>query len=370
MRSGSLSPWLLLVIDVSVALMFLSALAAVLSVLWVRYWRRRLSLPEGFDEVIETRTPDGATIVLARIRPMGAASKRPPVIFCHGLAMNRRALALDPQRSLARLLAERGRDCWLLELRGASNARHGSETLRASFDTYLREDIPTALAYVRAATDVDRVDWVGFSMGGMLAYAHLGAMQGDGVRRLVTIGSPVRFKGYVGRRFMGAAPYVFSPFGLHVGAPLGWLASGAAPLLWPGLPLQITHGFRGHHYAPATLRSAFAAGFSNVPAGVMNEFARWVRDDALTSDDGACDYRASLSAVTVPTLVIAGDRDRLALPACVREAYERVGSAEKRYLEVGPAAGAHAHYDHLDLILGGSAVDEVFSHAIEWIERD
>jgi pimeloyl-ACP methyl ester carboxylesterase len=370
MRSGSLPPWLLLLVELGLALALLSALAAVLSVLWVRFWRARLSRLDGFDEVVETRTPDGATIVLARIRPVGAPSGRPPVVLCHGLAMNRHALALDPQRSLARLLAERGRDCWLLELRGASNKRHGREALGGSFDTYLSDDVPTALAYVRAATDAPLVDWVGFSMGGMLAYAHLGAMQGDGIRRLVTIGSPVRFKGYVGRRFMGAAPYVFSPFGVSMAAPLGWLASGAAPLLWPGLPVGITHGFRGHHYDAATLRRAFAAVFSNVPAGVMTEFARWVRDDTLTSDDGARDYRAALETVDVPTLVIAGDRDRLALPPCVREAYERIRATEKRYLEVGPASGAHAHYDHLDLILGVRAVDEVFVHAIDWLEKD
>ena len=274
MRSGSLPPWFLLLTEIALALLVLAALGAVVAVLWVRFWRRRLSRLEGYDEIVETTAPDGATIVLARIRPIGTPSKRPPVIFCHGLAMNRHALALDPQRSLARMLAERGRDCWLLELRGASNATQDRLIRGATFDTYLTQDIPTALAYVRAATDAPMVDWVGFSMGGMLAYAHLGAMQGDGIRRLVTIGSPVRFKGYVGRRFMGAAPYVFSPFGLRVGAPLGWLATGAAPLVWPGLPLLVTHGFRGHHYDAATLRRAFAAGFSNVPAGVMNQFAR------------------------------------------------------------------------------------------------
>lgn len=370
MRSGSLPPWLLLALEISLALAALSVFAALASVLWVRFWRARLSPADGFDEVHETRTADGATIVLARIRPLGAPSRRPPVVFCHGLAMNRRALALDPQRSLAHLLAQRGRDCWLLELRGASNARHGREASRASFDTYLREDIPTALAFVRAATDAEHVDWVGFSMGGMLAYAHLGAMRGEGVRRLATLGSPVRFKGYVGRRFMGAAPYVFSPFGVSIGAPLGWLATGAAPLFWPGLPLRVTHGFRGHHYDAATLRSVFAAGFSNVPAGVMNAFARWVRDDTLTSDDGARDYRGSLAAITVPTLVIAGDRDRLALPPCVREAFERVCSVEKQYVEIGTASGARAHYDHLDLILGRDAPSEVFSHVIDWLERD
>ncbi len=365
-----LPPWYVL----ALAALALAAVAALVglavAVSWVRFWRRRLGLSVGFDEVVETRTPDGATIVLGRIRPRGPASALPPVLLCHGLAMNRHALAFDPEQSLARVLAARGRDCWLLELRGASNARHDREIRGGTFDTYLANDVPTALAYVRAATDAERVDWVGFSMGGMLAYAFLGAAQGDGVRRLVTIGSPVRFKGYPAPRAMGAAPYIFTPFGLHLSAPLGWLAAGAAPLIWPGLPHAVTRGFRGQHYDRGALRTIFASAFSDVPAGVMKQFARWVRDDSLTSEDGARDYREGLASITAPTLVIAGDRDRIALPACVREAYERVGAGERRFVEVGPRSGASAHYDHLDLIMGSKARDEVFGYVVDWLERE
>lgn len=369
MHLGSWPPWYVLALAALVTLLVLAALALGLATRWVAFWRRRLKPPVDFDEVFETRTRDGATLVLGRIRPVGSPSSLPPIVFCHGLAMNRYALALDPQRSLARAFAARGRDCWLLELRGASLGRFSSAARAATFDTYASHDIPTALAYVTTATGAERVDWVGFSMGGMLAYAHLGALHGDSVRRLVTLGSPVRFKGYPAARAMGAAPYVFTPFGLRIAAPFGWLATSVAPLLWPGLPLFVTRGFRGHHYDREALRSIFGASFSDVPAGVMKQFARWVREDSLTSDDGARDYRAGLATITVPTLVISGDRDRLALPPCVREAYERIGAAEKKYRDVGPASGAHAHYDHLDLIMGAKAYDEVFADVFDWLGR-
>ncbi len=367
MTFDRLLPWIALGLA---ALAVLGVLAAVAAVLWVRFWRRRLSPDGGFDEVIETRTRDGATVVLTRIRPRGEPSRRPPVVLCHGLAMNRHALALDPERSLARALAARGRDCWLVELRGASPTGVRGAARAATFDTYLEHDVPTALATVRAATDADVVDWVGFSMGGMLAYAHLGAMRGEGVRRLVTIGSPVRFTGYPATRAMVAAPYVFTPFGLNVTTPLGWLATGAAPLAGPWLPVKLTRGLRPHHYDAVALRRVLGAAFSDVPAGVMKSFARWVHDDSFASADGRVDYRAGIARITVPLLVIAGDRDRLALPPCVKEAHALAGSAEKRFLEVGTATGAHAHYDHLDLIMGTKAPDEVFAHVIDWLERD
>jgi pimeloyl-ACP methyl ester carboxylesterase len=355
--------WILLAIVVA------PLVALFLAIVWVRFWRTRLTLPDGFDEISQTRTADGAIVRLARLRPKGTPSQLPPVVLCHGLAMNRLALAFDAEHSLAHMLAARGRDCWLLELRGASHENSGPAARSATFDTYLTHDVPTALAHVRAATDAPDVDWVGFSMGGMLAYAHLGAMQGDGIRRLVTLGSPVAFKGHGIAGVAGAAPYVFTPMGLHVTAPLGFLIALVAPLAWPGLPLVLSRGLRGRHYSASTLRRIMASAFSDVPAGVMKQFARWVRNDVLTRNDGTYDYRESLSAVTVPTLVIAGDRDRLALPPCVREAYERCGAQEKRYLEVGVASGASDHYDHLDLVMGHRAHDEVFSHVIAWLDR-
>lgn len=98
-------------------------------------------LREGFpfDEVETLTLSDGARIVLGSTsRPRSDAALLLLVILCHGLAMNRHAFALDPERSLAARLAAEGRDVWVLELRGASNPRNpNAATHTSTFDSYV-----------------------------------------------------------------------------------------------------------------------------------------------------------------------------------------------------------------------------------------
>jgi len=337
--------------------------------LWVFLAARRLRLPEFFDEVHQVDTPDGSTITLCRLRPQGAPTDAPPVLLCHGLAMNRRAFALLPDRSFARALAATGRDVWALELRGAADGRHPRSLRSATFDTYAGVDVPLAIEQVRTITGAPAVDWVGFSMGGMLAYAHLGARGGDGVRRLVTIGSPVHFGGLPIRRGLGLAPLLFAPARLLVRTPFRLLSLIAAPIIWSGVPRLFSQGLRGDHYDTRSLRHVMANALADVPMGVSVQFVRWIREGRFDSNDHAHDYLAGLAKVTVPTLVIAGSRDRLALSEAVLEAARRIpaGAASR---VVGKETGATRNYDHLDLILGDRALEEVFPLVQRWLDAE
>lgn len=342
--------------------------AALAVWLWVLFAARRLRLPEFFDEVHPQRTPDGATVVLCRLRPRGAAFDAPPVVLCHGLAMNRRAFALEPARNFAERLAELGRDVWVIELRGATDAWHARTLRQATFDTYAAIDVPLALEQVRAATGAAEVDWVGFSMGGMLAYAHLGARGGGGVRRLVTIGSPVHFERHPIAWGAAIAPLVFAPAQLLTRTPFRFLSLLVAPLMWPGVPRRLSQGLRADHYEAASLRRVMANALASVPTGVSLQFVRWLREGRFDSVDRAFDYFAGLDRITVPTLVIAGSHDRLAPPHAVLDASKKIGRVAVRV--IGRATGASRDYDHLDLILGGSALAEVFPHVHAWLQPE
>lgn len=333
---------------------------------WVATWRRRLRTPDGFDETAQFVTEDGASVFLGRLRPVEDDPTRPPVILCHGLAMNRRAFAFDPDKSLARALSARGRDVWVLELRGSDELAGTTAAHDATFDTYAREDVAAALRYVRRATGRDEVDWVGFSMGGMLAYAWLGALGGGGVRRLVTIGSPVRFEGVRIERVARFVPALLAPF--RKVTPVNFLLTLVAPLMGGWMPRWLGEGFRTEHYDDATLRRVMVTTMGDIPVGVARQFLGWIARRRWDSEDGALDYRAGLAKITVPTLVIAGDDDRLARPASVRAGHDALGATTRAYLEVGIEGGAHAHYDHLDLILGRRADEEVFPHVLAWLD--
>ena len=347
----------------------LGLLAVVGSVLWVTIWSRILRRGFPFDEVETVTLSDGARIVLGHLRPRGEASSLPPVILCHGLAMNRHAFALDPERSLASCLATEGRDVWVLELRGAHPETRNAATRFSTFDSYVGVDIPEAIDFVCTATGAREVDWIGFSMGGMLAYAFLGAGRGGQVRRLVTIGSPVRFANHPNSRFLVPPRPVVALAGRLRYTPFRLLALVAAPLMLRRVPYRITGGMRPWNYSTSMLRAAMANSFGDVPTGVTMQFIRWINQGRFDSNDGQRDYDAGLADIHVPMLVMVGSRDRLAPANVARHAYEGSGSTEKAFMEIGRATGAGREYDHLDLLLGTHAHEEVFPAVIAWLAR-
>src|SRR5689334_2995779 len=105
----------------TLALIALAALVLFLFAAWahLRFWTRRLTLSLEYASSEQILTPDGATIELRRVPIPGAAKKAalPPVLLVHGLGANHRNQDLHPDFSLARYLAARGRDVWLLTLR-------------------------------------------------------------------------------------------------------------------------------------------------------------------------------------------------------------------------------------------------------------
>jgi pimeloyl-ACP methyl ester carboxylesterase len=347
----------------------LLALSVTGMFIWLSLWSRLLRRTYPFDSVETVVTSDGARIVLGHVAPRGEASPLPPVVLCHGLAMNRHAFALDPTRSLAARLAGEGRDVWVLELRGAVAETRNAATRFSTFDSYVEVDIPEAIDFVCKSTGASEVDWIGFSMGGMLAYAYLGAGRGARVRRLVTIGSPVRFADHPhGRRLVPPRPLVALAGRLHY-TPFRALALVVAPLMLRRVPYRVTRAVRPWNFSTPMLRAVMANSFGDVPTGVTMQFIRWINEGTFNSNDGRRDYDAGLADIRAPMLVIVGSRDRLAPPAVARHAFERSGSAEKEFLEVGRATGAGREYDHLDLVLGEHAPDEVFPRVVDWLAR-
>jgi pimeloyl-ACP methyl ester carboxylesterase len=353
-----------------VSLLAFATFALLAAWAWVSLAARALRLPEFFDEVHSVETDDGATIIVARIRPRGARAAEPPVLLCHGLAMNRRAFALERERCFALALAERGRDVWVLELRGAAEGRARRAMRRATFDHYARHDVPRAIEFVLRSADARELDWVGFSIGGMLGYAHLGALGGGGVRRLVTIGSPVHFEDHPASRGVAVLPMLFAPALWLTRTPFRALSLLAAPLMWTGLPRSLSQGLRAEHYTSESLRRVMANALADVPTGVSRQFVRWLQHGTFDSEDRAVDYRGGLAKITVPTLIVVGSHDRLATPYAAVDAQQRLGAALVEVQIVGTQTGATRDYDHLDLILGRSAIDEVFPSVARWIERD
>lgn len=312
-------------------------------------------------------TDDGWLLALQRYH--GRDIDLPPVLLCGGYACNRHFLDFDDRHSLARYLARRGFETWVVELRGRGSSRQVNprRSITWTFDDLVRHDVPAAVRHVRREWSHRRPVWIGHSMGGMLAYAALGqqADTRDALGGLVTLASPV---------IVGSEPSRLSHM---IGGGLLAVSSRAGRMpqrrvligLWSllrhsGALLEVGMN-------PANVdRQAFGAALSrficDVPPAKLRQFVRWAQTREFSSLEGV-DYRANLARVTTPTLVIAGARDRIATPASVRLGHGLLPAGHKAYLEFGTAHGHGADYGHIDLVFGRHAPEEVFATVASWI---
>lgn len=299
-----------------------------------------LSLKWSPDEVYRPRTSDGAYIALGRYHPRGRRLWAEPVVLAHGLAANRFDLDFDERYSLARFLARRGFETWVLELRGRGHAGvHGRHT---SFDDQAEHDVAAALREIGRP-----VLWVGHSKGGLAAYAHLARNPLAPIRAVVTLGSPVTFPHDTG--FKAFTRVVAPLFGLPV-IPLRALTRLATVVGLPPEPIG-SYLVNRENLEPRVVRQAIFNVSADIFGGVAKQFARWVAQGHFDGNDGF-DYLRGLAAVKAPVLLIAGSEDKLAPPAAVLAAKRTLGGPVSELIARG--------YGHGDLSVGRRAPDEVF----------
>ncbi|HYG70384.1 MAG TPA: alpha/beta fold hydrolase, partial [Anaeromyxobacteraceae bacterium] len=180
--------------DSPLAIALALLVAALLTVLHYVFWTWWLRVPGGEDELLFAETRDGWRIAVAHRRPRGPA-RRPPVVLCHGIAVNRQTLDFGIERySLAAFLARAGFDCFAIDLRGHGDSkRPRGGARRWNLDTYLRQDVPAVLDLVRERTGASQVLWVGHSQGALLGMAAC-ALYPDRVKALVQLAGPVHFR--------------------------------------------------------------------------------------------------------------------------------------------------------------------------------
>lgn len=322
-------------------------------------------LAYAFTEVL--RTEDGAFIELRRLPAPSPAAPLPPVLCVHGIGIDHHNNDMFEDRSLARHLNRKGRDVWLLTLRSGvrGGVRRPSLT---TFDRMARYDLPLAVREVLARTQATELDYVGFSMGGMLAYAALPALVPSGsVRRVAIMGSPGR---------------VDAP-----DAPTRLLARLAPAWLVPDAPLEpmsrLVGRVAGRLRTPLHRRiinpdnmnagdyPIALATISTIPRPLLADFARFVRT-GVVSFEGTPILEA-LGDVTLPVHFVAGAADNIARPDQVRAAFDawgaRVAGIDKTFWIAGRSSGAAHDYGHGDLAMGVRVDAEVLGRVSDFLSR-
>jgi pimeloyl-ACP methyl ester carboxylesterase len=325
---------------------------AVLAALHWAFWRWRLAAPTREDEVLPARTRDGWTLWLGRRRPTGER-RAPPVLLVHGIAMNRQALDFGIEHySLAAHLARAGFDCFTLDLRGHGRSRRGPSR-RWNLDTYLREDLPAAFDAIRAATGEGKVLYVGHSQGAILGMAAC-ALHPDRIAALTSLAGPIRFHEQPKLARLVRLRH------LSLGRGLRELALMVAPFSGWWHPRAFDVSLNLRNVERRVYRRMLANAIEDLPPGVLDQFAVFVREDSFRSMDGDLDYRALLRSCTQPALFVSAEKDGLAPPPVVEAAFREWGGP-KRYAPFG------RDYGHTDLLLGRKAPEIVFPVVREFL---
>lgn len=280
------------------------------------------------------RADDGVELALFHAAPERPRDG-PPVLLVHGTFSNRNFfMGGTEERGLARVLAERGFDAWVAELRG--HGRSGALGKRHAwhFEDWIRRDAPALVRGVLDATGRDRLVWLGHSAGGVIAVAFLGT-GGDLARRvagLVLAGAPAPTG-------LGVLRYPMAAAVLGVTRTLGRF-----PARLLGLGPEDEH------------------------AGIMEQYMRWNLGRRWIGDDGT-DYYANCRRITVPVLALAGGGDWLiAPPSICEDLVGALGSADTTFVCCGRAEGFSEDFDHNRLLVSRAARAEVWPLIADWLE--
>jgi pimeloyl-ACP methyl ester carboxylesterase len=338
---------------------------AALAVFFAGYYysiRRLFDLPLDGIELHPIYTADGWRILLYRHRR--GESNGEPVLLCHGFSANHWNLTAPRGVSLADYLADRGYDCWAIDLRGtrSSGPPPGTPRHRATFDGYVMQDLPAAIEYIAKVTGHAKVHWIGHSLGGTLLYAYELAHGRGVVASGVTMASPPGLHQFWPKdrsrliQVLETFPGAFA-VGQRAIAPIHALVKPRTRLV------PVNWGNLGPRFRVAEFFS-----LAETPPGpITRTLDEWARHQYLAVDNDRVNVLSGLNRLETPLLVFSCPLDPIVLAADVRDFFDRLPSADKRYVELSRAAGCDADYDHIDPPFARNAEPEVFAPIADWL---
>lgn len=308
-------------------------------------------------------TGDGWRLHLKRTySPAHVDRSRRPVLIIPGYGMNAFIFGFHPGgTSLTRHFALAGFEVWCANLRrqGTSypvRADAGNPSLRALVEHDMTAAIDTVLHFTSSAAKDVAV--VGCSLGGALAYAHLALSRRPRIGALVTMGSPLQW--------LDVNPL----FALPARLPKLLAAlrmSGTRRLAATALPIlarvpKLLSLYMNAAHVDLSCAAELAKTVEDTHPRINHDIARWMgaRDMIL----GGVNVTNALSEVTVPLLVVIGNRDGIVPERSALSVLDAWGGTDKQVLRVGTE---NDWYAHADLFIARDAPSVVFEPVAEWL---
>jgi pimeloyl-ACP methyl ester carboxylesterase len=352
-------------------------------------------------------TADGWSLVITRYRPTPQTFPQPlfgePMLLVHGFCQNRHAWTSG---EFVKNLLFFGLDIHILELRGHGKSSVAFQHERCArfgrnvpadldyawdIDSYFLYDLPAAVAGVRRITRREKIFYCGHSMGGILGYGYAGIH--DHFEGIITIGAPgelgrgspmlkllafaepgiqtaidatlaslnlqrgiahaaVQFGSKLFRRTPPEAPkpfrYQYLPLDTWLKAASDLLGSAEDSPVLGMLASRVNYLARWDRLQMENVRWLLKEGGEKEPRLVVEQFARWTRNNEVACYRTGYDFKRGFGKIKVPMAIVFGDEDPLASVASTRSVYRSVKSD---YLLWRPVKGN----SHIELTMGHDA---------------
>jgi len=309
---------------------------------------------------------------LRRYTPDASSTLRyEPILLVPPLMVTAEVYDIAPDLSAVTFLQSHGLDVWMVDF-GAPETEVGG--LERTLDDHIRA-VGDGIDRIVKATG-HRVHLAGYSQGGMFAYQAAAYRRSEGIRSIITFGSPVDIRATVPPIFDDelldrAVRAIRNTMELplqHLEQLPGFITSKAFKLLSIRKELtQFLEFFRllddreALRRRESRRRFLGGEGFVAWPGPALRKFIdEFIVNNRMTSGGFVIHGRTvSLADITVPILYYLGTRDELAKPAAVRGIHAAAPRAE-RY-ELLMKAG------HFGLVVGSSAMSITWPTVVEWI---
>jgi len=343
-------------------------------------------------------TADDVEIALWRYTLFPGPVAPRPILLCPGFAENHLAFDLDPEHSMARTLAGRGVEAWVIDFRGrgASGVPPGTTDRYGpwSIDDFAYLDIGAAAEYIRGLSPSGQLFLLGFSEGDVAVTGYL--LAGDpgivcghiALAPAIVLGATAEDpdEDWPPSQILFNLLYplepllpmdLFIPFremvrGLYaLFVDLGLVEWALTVPLWNVL-------WNMENMTEEMVITVLLDGLGDISGNQLKQFLRgadyedrrgvctW-QGSALERAAGPFCYADRLGELSTPTLVLAGSVD-LAVPEVnARYVYDRLTMADKSFRVFGEAFGDSFDYGHDDLTFGVHAPRDVFPFVAAWL---
>lgn len=285
-----------------------------------------------------------------------------PLLVVPGYGMNSFIFGFHPRgTSMERCLAEAGIEVWAVDLRRTGDSvPEGSDPTPPSLQAYAEVDVTRAVEAVieHTTTGAARVDLMGCSLGGSIAYAHLALVGTERIGAVVAAGAPLRWaEAHPALRLAFASPWLAG----HL--PL----AGIQPLARLFLPLlarapQLLAPYMNAAHVDMGAADQLVRTVADPHPRVNEDIAYWIRDCDMIL--GGVDVTRALGAIRLPLLVVLANRDGITPAGAALAAVDAWGGDDVEVLRVGTEEDWYAH---ADLFVGNDAPQVFFEPLAQWL---